>query len=271
MDVDLARALLIHRADVNRSNSDGISPLREALVSAAAPSLKREMVLLLLEQKADPGLTLCEFAKAGWLRPLQFAFDCGVDIDAPIHQKEDNSLLSYAAAHSMSAVAFLLDAKADVNYANQLGSTALTRALKKEDKYNICRMLVARGARMDKGWVLGFAAQLRPVHVFEFLCNAKADVNVRSPEKGRTVLMQVVMRDDRSVRDGMLKSLASRARGIDWLAVDREGDGFLEFLQKGDGGPLDSITRILADIWLTLAFPAVLARIVYTYAFPEGM
>ena len=255
MDTAFVRALLSHRADPNLPDEEGTAPLTAALTHHTGRGDQREMVMLLLEAKADPGPPLSKLVSKSRLRSVQLAIECRVDLEVRNGEDEDKTLLMSAASVSLSATRLLLDARADVNAEGMFGTTPLTIAAAKGN-VEICRELLARGARADSGWSVGWAAHGGSPAVLELLLKARGDVNSRHPDEGLTPL-GYLMHASHATRVPMLLRLL--ANSVDLSVVDYRGN---EFWSRLVDRVADPVVPVLRRYWLDRTLPSVVAGLV---------
>ena len=251
MDLDKARVLVAHGADVNAKSND----LRTPLMIAAGLPAGRPTVKLLLEHGANvnptkrPDSESSPLAQAAWAadpETMRMLIDAGADLKA-----SGGAALTLAITQYCQSCVNLLVSKG-------LEKDAYTEALQQVANFadvNTIRMLLDHGAKIDAPDPLGhtplaYAAgsDLIPTDVVKLLIARGANVNSRSPHKssgdtGMSVLDVARLRGETPVVDALRKAgavsvvadpAAPSPPGSDSprIAVERS----LPLLQRADAG-----------------------------------
>lgn len=144
-NIEIVKLLLDHDADPKLADSSGRTPIHWAIEKNQPEIIK----LLIKKDKSlidltdGEGLTVIEqIIIKNRLDILNVLFELGVELDV-------NVVLHHAAKYANSdIVKFLLDKKANVNYKDSQGETALHKAVRTGD-WSIIKLLIQKGADND--------------------------------------------------------------------------------------------------------------------------
>ena len=259
-NVQVVRALIDAKAEVNVRNRDGITPLMYASVGGNI-----EVVRALLEARADvnakdnDGMTPLMYASMGYnAEVVQALLETKANVMA--RDKDGNTPLMYASmgvnrlklhsaaapARSVKVVRALLDAGADANARNRNDTTPLMYA-SAGASVEVVRALLEARADVNAGNKNGtdalmFASAGGSVGIVHALLEAKADVNARN-RNDTTPLMYASGGGSAEVVRALLEARA------DVSAKDREGMTPLLFASFGSNVKLvQALLEAKADV-----------------------
>ena len=209
---DIVKILIKEGADVDARDKTGSTPLNKGAQINASPSFMKT----LLEADADPkaknklGDTVLHSTVTNWdwvegLAVLKMLIKEEVDVNEPDRNGESPLFLVMRRFYQDGSlpVRELLEAGADPNARDNNGKTLLILGIKNGDESSV-QLLVERGADVNAPDREGYTPLLEVTmikggireNVVNILLNAKADVNVRDPVKGRTPLHLAVLNSD---------------------------------------------------------------------------
>ena len=145
-DVDALRELLVDSSRAQVTDQHGATPLMHAALYTGEQSVR-----LLLDAGADPnvadrnGMTPLMYAAGGGLAKVRLLLDNGAKVNAQSKLGRNALLIAAAFAGNSDVVRALLDAGADVSYADRRGWTALTLAARTGDRKLVQTLLDAGG------------------------------------------------------------------------------------------------------------------------------
>jgi ankyrin repeat protein len=199
--VDVVRTLLGVKADPNVQDSEGQTPLYEAVnefhcrrvADHRARSLEISQLLLAAGAVPDRGyrLPLAEAAKNGNAEVVQLLLERGASVNQRDPRYASTALIAAVNGAQPAVVTLLVDAGADVNQGDRRGQTPLIRAIEgpgtKQDSEEarnlwlpIARFLVGRGANVNQAMEGGRSPLMSAVNenwpaMIRFLLDAGAD------------------------------------------------------------------------------------------------
>lgn len=194
-------------------------PRRTVPIIEAVKRGDAEKVRQLLAQGADPNAreTQAPIRYGLWMRLI--------DVPEPLAK---TALILAAGADRRDIVKILLDNGADVNATASWGETALTCAVGRQSDLEIAKLLIARGADVNR-WgfepPLTVAACEERVDLVRLLLDNGADVNAID-EAGYTALMEPAELGYSEIVNTLI------AAGIDVNAREREGRTALSFARE---------------------------------------
>jgi len=176
--------------DIDYAEFHGIRALNplDAFCIAATSSKLKEMQLLLGDDVDINGIAdyskmtaLCGGARMGAKRSVAFLIEKGADVNLPSANGTTPLMFacSFGKKKGLIVARQLIDAGADVNYANQGEATALTSAIDRPDA-EVVRLLIEKGANVEgpvgaSQTPLMLAARSGDVATLEVLVAAGAD------------------------------------------------------------------------------------------------
>ncbi len=186
-DDDAIREMLRDTAQIQAKNQHGATPLMHATLYASPESVK-----LLLDHGADPnatdndGLTALMLAVSN-LAKVRLLLEHGAQVDAKSKLGRTPLLMASAYAGNAGVVRALLDAGADIHYADGAGWTSIAVAARTGDP-ELLQTLLASGADvaagkagpLSPGTPLTHAAWLGDAESVELLLSHGADKDVKS-------------------------------------------------------------------------------------------
>ena len=149
-DVDALQEMLRDKSLIHATDNYGATPLMRAALYSSAQSVK-----LLLDHDADPnaadddGMTALMFAVSD-LAKVRLLLDHGAKVETRSKLGRTSLLLASAYAGNADVVSTLLDAGADVNYADSRGWTSVVLAARTGDS-ELVRTLLDAGGDVNGG------------------------------------------------------------------------------------------------------------------------